>query len=99
MRWMVMVAKVWVSRSIKTEADYINAGRRIGPVVGAFTVFATWFGAEAVLGISSRVSQVVGSRLQLRADIRAQSEREAQHRRELEAALATAARRWSAAVA
>lgn len=46
---------VWVSRSIKTEADYINAGRRIGPVVGAFTVFATWFGAEAIVGTAGQV--------------------------------------------
>ena len=42
----------WVSRRISTESDYINAGRRIGPVLGAFTVFATWFGAEAIVGTS-----------------------------------------------
>lgn len=45
----------WVSRRIRTESDYINAGRRIGPVLGAFTVFATWFGAEAVVGTAGQV--------------------------------------------
>ncbi|MCB1521945.1 MAG: sodium:solute symporter family protein [Hyphomicrobiaceae bacterium] len=45
----------FVSRNIKTETDYINAGRRIGTVIGAFTVFATWFGAEVVVGTSGAV--------------------------------------------
>ncbi len=46
---------LWVSRRIFTERDYINAGRRIGPVIGAFTVFATWFGAEAIIGAGGEV--------------------------------------------
>lgn len=44
-----------VSRRISTESDYINAGRRLGPIVGAFTVFATWFGAEVIVGTSGSV--------------------------------------------
>ncbi|MCB1515639.1 MAG: sodium:solute symporter family protein [Hyphomicrobiaceae bacterium] len=44
-----------VSRRISTESDYINAGRRLGPVIGAFTVFATWFGAEVIVGTSGSV--------------------------------------------
>lgn len=44
-----------VSRRITTERDYIIAGRRLGPVVGAFTVFATWFGAEVIVGTSGAV--------------------------------------------
>jgi len=44
-----------VARSIRTEADYINAGRRIGIVLGAFTVFATWFGAEVIVGTAGEV--------------------------------------------
>ncbi|MBL8566100.1 MAG: sodium:solute symporter family protein [Hyphomicrobiaceae bacterium] len=44
-----------VSRHISTESDYIVAGRRIGPVLGAFTVFATWFGAEVIVGTSGEV--------------------------------------------
>lgn len=35
-----------VSRSIRTEDDYLVAGRSLGPGLTAFTVFATWFGAE-----------------------------------------------------
>jgi len=46
---------LWVARRISTEADFINAGRTIGPVLGAFTVFATWFGAEAIVGAGGAV--------------------------------------------
>jgi solute:Na+ symporter, SSS family len=45
----------WVARRIVSESDYINAGHKIGPVIGAFTVFATWFGAEAVIGSAGEV--------------------------------------------
>lgn len=44
-----------VSRQIATEKDYIIAGRRLGPILGAFTVFATWFGAEVIVGASGEV--------------------------------------------
>ena len=47
-----------VSRRIATESDYITAGRRLGPVVGAFTVFATWFGAEVIVGTSGTVYEL-----------------------------------------
>lgn len=46
---------IWVARRISNESDFINAARQIGPVVGAFTVFATWFGAEAVVGAAGEV--------------------------------------------
>jgi SSS family transporter len=46
---------VWVSRRIKTESDYILGGRQIGLSLGAFSVFATWFGAETVLGSAGSV--------------------------------------------
>jgi Na+/proline symporter len=36
----------WVSRRIRTEDDYLLAGRQLGPVLGTFSIFATWFGAE-----------------------------------------------------
>lgn len=38
----------WVSRHMRSEQDYILAGRSLGPVMVAFSVFATWFGAEAI---------------------------------------------------
>jgi Na+/proline symporter len=37
---------LWVSRKIRTEDDYLVAGRSLGPGLTTFTVFATWFGAE-----------------------------------------------------
>ncbi|MDX2287619.1 MAG: sodium:solute symporter family protein [Hyphomicrobiaceae bacterium] len=46
---------IWVSRQIATQSDYINAGRQLGPLVGAFSVFATWFGAEAIVGAGGSV--------------------------------------------
>lgn len=41
---------VWVSRRVRTEDDYLVAGRRLGYPLGIFTIFATWFGAETVIG-------------------------------------------------
>lgn len=39
-----------VMRSIKTEQDYLIAGRSLGPGLVMFSVFATWFGAESCIG-------------------------------------------------
>jgi SSS family transporter len=39
---------VWYSRKIATDVDYILAGRKLGTGLVAFSVFATWFGAEAI---------------------------------------------------
>jgi SSS family transporter len=44
-----------VSRRIKSETDYILGGRQIGVGLATFSVFATWFGAETVLGSAGRV--------------------------------------------
>src|SRR5690606_9667120 len=41
---------VWISRRIATEDDYLVAGRRLGPLLATFSIFATWFGAETVIG-------------------------------------------------
>jgi SSS family transporter len=46
---------VLVSRRISTEADYLVAGRSLGPWVATFTVFATWFGAETCIGAAGAV--------------------------------------------
>lgn len=48
---------IWVSRRIRDESDYILAGRQLGVTLASFSVFATWFGAETVLGSSGRVYQ------------------------------------------
>lgn len=46
---------IWVSRRIRDEKDYILAGRQLGVTLASFSVFATWFGAETVMGSSGRV--------------------------------------------
>ncbi len=46
---------IWVSRRVKSETDYILAGRSLGPTLVAFSVFATWFGAEAIVATSAEV--------------------------------------------
>jgi SSS family solute:Na+ symporter len=45
---------VWVSRRIHTESDYILAGRKLGYVLTTFSIFATWFGAETIVGSAGR---------------------------------------------
>lgn len=46
---------VWVSRRIATEDDYLVGGRRFGYLLGTFSIFATWFGAETVIGSAGEV--------------------------------------------
>ena len=41
---------VVVARRVVTEEDYLVAGRRMGPLLVGGSIFATWFGAETVLG-------------------------------------------------
>jgi Na+/proline symporter len=41
---------VWISRRIRTEADYLLAGRNLGYTLATFSIFATWFGSETVMG-------------------------------------------------
>jgi SSS family transporter len=45
------------SRTIKVEADYFVAGRKLGVYAVAMSVFATWFGAETVMGSSGAVAE------------------------------------------
>ena len=47
----------FASRFIKGEADYFVAGRKLGVFAVAMSVFATWFGAEAVVGASGAVAE------------------------------------------
>lgn len=46
---------VWVSRRIRSEEDYLVAGRSLGYGLAIFTIFATWFGAETVVGAAGAV--------------------------------------------
>jgi Na+/proline symporter len=47
---LMLVIGFVVARGIKSEQDYLLAGRRLGPGLALFTVFATWFGAETCVG-------------------------------------------------
>jgi len=48
----------WVSRRVRTEEDYLVAGRRLGFGITTFTVFATWFGAETCIGSAGEAYRV-----------------------------------------
>jgi Na+/proline symporter len=45
-----MAIGVWAARRVKSSDDYWVGGRRLGPAVAAFSIFATWFGAETCIG-------------------------------------------------
>jgi Na+/proline symporter len=45
----------YISRRVRTEEDYLLAGRSLGPGLVVFTIFATWFGAETCLGAAGAV--------------------------------------------
>ena len=44
----------WISRRVKTEDDFLLAGRSLGYGLSIFTIFATWFGAETCIGSAGR---------------------------------------------
>jgi len=46
---------IWVSRSMASASDYILAGRSLGTGLVVFSVFATYFGAEAVVASGGAV--------------------------------------------
>ena len=45
----------WVSRRMTSDQDYILAGRSLGTGLVAFSVFATWFGAEAIVASAGEI--------------------------------------------
>jgi solute:Na+ symporter, SSS family len=65
MNWLLMaivgyvlvqfVIGTWVSRRMASEADYILAGRSLGVGLVTFSVFATYFGAEAIVASGGAV--------------------------------------------
>lgn len=46
---------MWVARKVRSNTDYLLAGRSLGPFLATFSIFATWFGAETCIGSASRV--------------------------------------------
>jgi solute:Na+ symporter, SSS family len=53
--FLQLLVGVWVSRRVKTEDDYLLAGRSLGPVLVTASIFATWFGAETCVGAAGEV--------------------------------------------
>lgn len=51
------VIAVIASRYIKSETDYLLAGRNLGVFTAGMSLFATWFGAETVMGTSGAVAE------------------------------------------
>ena len=50
--WVISVAiGLWAALRVKNTADFAVAGRQLPFYMVTVTVFATWFGSEAVLGI------------------------------------------------
>ncbi len=44
----------WASRRVRSEDDYLVAGRSLGPGLATLSIFATWFGAETCIGAAGR---------------------------------------------
>ena len=49
-----LVIGLVVSRGIRSESDYLIAGRRIGLGLATFSIFATWFGAESCVSAAGK---------------------------------------------
>ena len=48
---------IWAGTRIKTSTDFAIAGRSLPLVMVITTTFATWFGAETVMGIPAKFVQ------------------------------------------
>jgi SSS family transporter len=48
---------LWASRGVKTDTDYFVGGRSVGVIAVTLSLFATWFGAETVMGSSAAIAQ------------------------------------------
>lgn len=46
---------IYLSRRIRSETDYLIGGRSLGYTLATFSLFATWFGAETVIGSSTTI--------------------------------------------
>ena len=48
---------LWVARKVRSEADFLLAGRSLGYALATFTIFATWFGAETCIGAAGQIAE------------------------------------------
>jgi Na+/proline symporter len=46
----------WAGRGATSDADYLVAGRSLGPFAVAMSLFATWFASESLIATSSEVA-------------------------------------------
>jgi SSS family solute:Na+ symporter len=45
---------LWAAKRVKNTADFAIAGRHLPLIMVITTTFATWFGAETVMGIPAK---------------------------------------------
>ncbi len=48
---------VWAGRGARSDADYLVAGRSLGPFAVGMSLFATWFASESLIATSSEVAR------------------------------------------
>jgi len=48
---------LWFARGAKSDTDYYLAGRKLGFLPLSLSIFATWFGAETILGSSAAIAE------------------------------------------
>jgi SSS family transporter len=48
---------IWLGRGAKSEIDYYLGGRRLGVAALSMSIFATWFGAETILGSAAAIAE------------------------------------------
>jgi len=46
----------WAGRGAKSDADYLVAGRSLGPFAVGMSLFATWFASESLIATASEVA-------------------------------------------
>jgi SSS family solute:Na+ symporter len=47
---------LWVARRVRSQDDFLLAGRSLGYTLATFTIFATWFGAETCIGAAGQIA-------------------------------------------
>lgn len=47
---------LYVARNVKTEEDFFLAGRSLGLIPIGLSIFATWFGAETIMGSAGAIA-------------------------------------------
>lgn len=48
---------LWVARRVRSQDDFLLAGRSLGYTLATFTIFATWFGAETCIGAAGQIAE------------------------------------------